>query len=237
MCSPSRGTSSLSASSLLPSGHSGNSCGEPLVKFPQSNVSQDYLKTIYSEGEWGSPQVSVSTLAARLGVSPSTASETVRRLAKEGLIHHQRYGLITLTERGRQAALKMVRRHRLIETVLVERLGYTWDEVHDEAEILEHAVSDRLVDRIDAFLGYPRRDPHGDPIPDAAGTVDVPPAVSLAEAPEGSRGTVVRLSDDEPMVLRLLAESGLHLDADIVVVERRSEERRVGKESRSRRER
>jgi len=191
------------------------------VKFPQSNVSQDYLKTIYSEGEWGSPQVSVSTLAARLGVSPSTASETVRRLAKEGLIHHQRYGLITLTERGRQAALKMVRRHRLIETVLVERLGYTWDEVHDEAEILEHAVSDRLVDRIDAFLGYPRRDPHGDPIPDAAGTVDVPPAVSLAEAPQGSRGTVVRLSDDEPMVLRLLAESGLHLDADIVVVERR----------------
>lgn len=193
-----------------------------MVSIPTSNVTQDYLKTIYAAGEWGSPEVSVSSLAARMDVSPSTASETVRRLAREGLIHHERYGLITLTDQGRHAALMMVRRHRLIETVLVEQLGYSWDEVHDEADVLEHAVSDRLVDRIDAYLGHPRRDPHGDPIPDRDGTVSVPDAVSLAQAPEGSHGAVVRISDDEPQVLRMLAENGLHLDAEVGVVQRRS---------------
>ena len=110
-------------------------------------------------------KVSTKMLAERIGVSASTASESIRKLADQGLVDHEKYGAVTLTERGRDAALAMVRRHRLMETFLVRELGYGWDEVHDEAEVLEHAVSDRMVDRIDAKLGFPRRDPHGDPIP------------------------------------------------------------------------
>ena len=188
---------------------------------PASNVTQDYLKAIYSAVEWGGPAMSVSALAARMGVSASTASETVRRLAEEGLVHHERYGAITLTGRGREAALAMVRRHRLIETLLVEHLGYEWDEVHDEAEVLEHAVSDLLVARIDRLLGYPVRDPHGDPIPQADGHVSVPTAQPLADVPAGSGGVVVRISDAEPQVLRHLAELGFELDAQVEVLEAR----------------
>jgi DtxR family Mn-dependent transcriptional regulator len=115
----------------------------------------------------------------------------------------------------------MVRRHRLIETFLVETLGYPWDEVHDEAEVLEHAVSDTLVDRIDAALGHPVRDPHGDPIPTADGDPRTPQASRLTEADRGSPLTVVRISDADPAVLRYLAERDIRLDARITVVETR----------------
>ncbi|MEE6272875.1 metal-dependent transcriptional regulator [Georgenia sp. MJ206] len=192
------------------------------MSVPRSNVTQDYLKAVYAAGEWGGARVSVSALAARMGVSASTASETVRRLAAEGLVHHEPYGGITLTEPGRRAALAMVRRHRLIETLLVEHLGYGWDEVHDEAEVLEHAVSDLLVERADVLLGRPARDPHGDPIPAADGTVTLPPGVPLAALPEGEAGPVVRISDDEPQVLRHLASIGVVLDAPVRVTERRA---------------
>ncbi|HLT82929.1 MAG TPA: metal-dependent transcriptional regulator [Phototrophicaceae bacterium] len=188
---------------------------------PTSNVSQDYLKAIYAAVEWGGPATSVGALAARMGVSASTASETVRRLADEGLVHHERYGGISLTGRGREVALAMVRRHRLIETLLVEHLGYEWDEVHDEAEVLEHAVSDLLIERIDALLGHPVRDPHGDPIPSVAGEVSLPPTRPLAETPAGGGGRVVRISDAEPQVLRHLADVGMRLDAHVTVVEER----------------
>ncbi|WP_127573034.1 metal-dependent transcriptional regulator [Georgenia faecalis] len=192
------------------------------MSVPSSNVAQDYLKTVYTVGEWGDARVTVSALATRMAVSASTASETVRRLAEEGLVHHERYGGITLTEEGRHAALAMVRRHRLLETWLVEQLGYAWDEVHDEAEVLEHAVSDLLVERLDALLGHPLRDPHGDPIPRADGTVEAPAGVPLHDVAEGEGGPVVRLSDAEPQVLRLLADAGLVLDVPVRVVERRA---------------
>ncbi|MCM3661546.1 metal-dependent transcriptional regulator [Georgenia satyanarayanai] len=192
-----------------------------MSQLPTSNVTQDYLKAIYAAVEWGGPATSVSALAARMGVSASTASETVRRLADEGLVHHERYGGISLTGRGRQAALAMVRRHRLIETLLVEHLGYEWDEVHDEAEVLEHAVSDLLVERIDRLLGHPVRDPHGDPIPTAGGEVTVPPTRPLAQTPAGEGGRVVRISDAEPQVLRHLADVGVRLDTHVAVLEAR----------------
>ncbi len=191
------------------------------ASLPTSNVTQDYLKAVYAAVEWGGPATSVSALAARMGVSASTASETVRRLADEGLVHHERYGGISLTARGREAALKMVRRHRLIETLLVEHLGYEWDEVHDEAEVLEHAVSDLLVERIDRLLGHPVRDPHGDPIPSVGGEVSLPPTRPLSETPAGEGGRVVRISDAEPQVLRHLADVGVRLDAQVTVVEAR----------------
>ena len=115
----------------------------------------------------------------------------------------------------------MVRRHRLLETYLVSELGYSWDEVHDEAEVLEHAVSDLMIDRIDALLGHPVRDPHGDPIPTADGEVPRPPAVPLSALDVGASAVVARISDADPDVLRYLAELGLGLDAEVTVRERR----------------
>ncbi len=161
-----------------------------------STVAQDYLKTIWTAQEWSHEKVSTKMLAERIGVSASTASESIRKLADQGLVHHEKYGAVTLTDAGRAAALAMVRRHRLLETFLVNELGYSWDEVHDEAEVLEHAVSDRMLMRMDAKLGFPTRDPHGDPIPAADGRVPTPPARQLSDCSDGDAGTV-----SEPVVM------------------------------------
>ncbi|WP_051681704.1 metal-dependent transcriptional regulator [Cellulomonas sp. HZM] len=185
-----------------------------------SAVSQDYLKVIWSVTEWDERPATTKVLAARLGVGASTVSETVRRLSDAGLVVHEPYGAVGLTELGRRYALAMVRRHRLIETFLVEELGYGWDEVHDEAEVLEHAVSETFVERISARLGHPVRDPHGDPIPGPAGEYDPPHATVLWDAAPGS-WSVARISDADPDLLRWVDEVGLHLDAALEVVQRR----------------
>ncbi|MBO9555188.1 metal-dependent transcriptional regulator [Cellulomonas sp.] len=184
-------------------------------------VTQDYLKVIWSAQEWSDVPVTTKLLATRLGVGASTVSETVRRLADSGLVTHEPYGAVQLTADGERHALAMVRRHRLVETFLVEVLGYGWDEVHDEAEVLEHAVSDLFVDRIDAQLGHPRRDPHGDPIPGPDGSLDVPQALVLWDADPG-RWAVARISDADPELLRYVESVGLVLDAPVTVVERRA---------------
>jgi DtxR family Mn-dependent transcriptional regulator len=184
-------------------------------------VAQDYLKVIWTAQEWSREKVSTKMLADRIGVSASTASESIRKLAEQGLVDHAKYGAVTLTESGRRAALAMVRRHRLLETFLVNELGYGWDEVHDEAEVLEHAVSDRLVARIDAKLGFPRRDPHGDPIPASDGQVPTPPARQLWACRDGETGTVARISDADPEMLRYFASVGINLDSRLRVLTRR----------------
>ncbi|WP_084479114.1 metal-dependent transcriptional regulator [Nocardia jejuensis] len=186
-----------------------------------SSVAQDYLKVIWTAQEWSQEKVSTKLLAERIGVSASTVSEAVRKLADQGLVEHARYGAITLTEEGRRAAVAMVRRHRLIETFLVNELGYGWDEVHDEAEVLEHAVSETLMARIDAKLGHPDRDPHGDPIPSPDGAVPTPPARQLSDFDAGESGRVARISDSDPAMLRYFDSLGIALDTPIAVVERR----------------
>jgi len=143
----------------------------------------------------------------------------VKKLAAQGLVTHAPYGAIALTDAGRAEALRMVRRHRLVETWLVEGFGYSWDEVHDEAEVLEHVLSDRLLDAIDAQLGRPTRDPHGDPIPDATGRVQRPDAVLAAALPADARGRVARISDRDPAVLRRIREADIGLDTVISVAE------------------
>src|SRR5437588_11404369 len=163
-----------------------------------STVAQDYLKVIWSATEWSETPITVKQLAERLGVRAATISDGIRRLADQGMLVHEPYGTIELTAAGRDHAVAMVRRHRLIETFLVEELGYAWDEVHDHAEVLEHAVSDTLVDRIDRRLGYPSRDPHGDPIPTADGTARRLDADPLTAAPPGVRLVVTRISDSDP---------------------------------------
>ncbi|MDJ0350308.1 metal-dependent transcriptional regulator [Cryobacterium sp. PH29-G1] len=170
-----------------------------------TGAAEDYLKTIYSHTEWQGDLITPSALALRLGVAPSSVTEMVKKLATSGLITHVPYGPLALTDAGRLRATAVVRRHRLIETWLVGEMGYDWDQVHDEAEVLEHSISDRLLEAINARLGFPTHDPHGDPIPAADGTVLRPPASLLTDATVGQSGTVLRISDRDPAVLRELA--------------------------------
>jgi len=181
---------------------------------------EDYVKVIYGHTEWQPAHITTTELAARLGLAASSVTEMVKKLVAAGLVAHEPYGAIELTPEGTALALRMVRRHRLIETWLVERYGYTWDEVHDEAEVLEHSLSDRLLDAIDVELGHPVRDPHGDPIPGADGATNRPRAVLLADSPSGGR--ILRISDRDPIMLRHLEAEGIVLDVALSA-ERRME--------------
>ncbi len=141
----------------------------------------------------------------------------VKKLTLQGLVEHALYGSIVLTERGRTEALRMVRRHRLIETWLVGEFGYAWDEVHDEAEVLEHVLSDRMLAAIDERLGFPTADPHGDPIPSAQLWVPAVSGVLVSTLSPGRRGRVVRISDRDAGVLREVTAAGIGIGSAIVV--------------------
>jgi DtxR family Mn-dependent transcriptional regulator len=169
---------------------------------------EDYLKAVY-EIERGEGTAATNELAQRLGVSPASVSGMVRRLASQGLLAYERYRGVRLTAAGRRAALRTVRRHRVIESYLATALGYPWDRVHEEAERLEHAASDELIDRMAAALGGPTVDPHGAPIPTRDGAVDETPHRSLADLPAGEPARVVRVSDEDASMLRYLAELGI----------------------------
>ncbi len=176
---------------------------------PTSTV-EDYLKTILLE-EQGQPAdrlVTMGQIAAALEVAPGTVTAMAKTLAKETLLTYEPYSGVRLTEEGRRTALFVLRRHRLIELFLVETLGLDWSEVHEEAERLEHVMSEKLIDRIDAMLGYPRVDPHGDPIPDGAGELSEEQLVSLAECPAGE-ARVARVSDQDEAFLRFIERHGL----------------------------
>ncbi len=177
----------------------------------------DYLKTIYHHTEWQDEQITPSQLASLLALAPSSVTEMVQKLAAQGLVAHRPYGPITLTEEGEHRAAAIIRRHRLIETWLVREFGYAWDEVHDEAEVLEHAVSDRLLSGIDELLGHPSVDPHGDAIPDAEGNVHRARFVLLGDAAPGHRGRVLRVSDRDPQLLRAVEDAGLHIGVDVEI--------------------
>lgn len=179
---------------------------------------QDYLKMIWSSTEWAEAPITVSAMAERMAVKPSTVSDGIRRLAKQGLVTHAPYGSIELTPAGRAHAVEMVRRHRLLETFLVQVLGYGWDEVHEEAETLEHAVSDTLIQRIDDQLGHPTRDPHGDPIPSGNGEPHPPQGDRLTSVQPDETVTITRISDADPDMLRYFAQLGLAPDTRLQVL-------------------
>jgi DtxR family transcriptional regulator, Mn-dependent transcriptional regulator len=179
----------------------------------------DYLKTIYHHTEWQDDRITPSQLATVLGLAPSSVTEMVQKLAAQGLVTHRPYGPIALTAAGELRAAAIIRRHRLIETWLVRDFGYAWHEVHDEAEVLEHAVSDRLLAGIDEHLGQPRFDPHGDAIPDAAGRVDRARFVLLGQARSGHRGRILRVSDRDPDLLCALEEAGVEIGREVRVVD------------------
>jgi DtxR family transcriptional regulator, Mn-dependent transcriptional regulator len=180
---------------------------------------EDYLKALYQLRRT-ERTVSTSELSHRLSVSPASAAEMLGKLATLGLVKHDRYRGAGLTETGQAVALEMVRHHRLLEMYLSEALGYHWDEVHDEAERLEHVISERMEERIYDALGRPELDPHGDPIPSLEGDVEQPVHRSLLEVGAGEKVTVRRVSDRDPDKLRALEDLGIKLGA---LVEVRSE--------------
>ena len=185
-----------------------------------SSSIEDYVKAIYSHTEWQDKPITATALATRLGVANSSVSEMVRKLKDQGLVDHKPYSPIHLTANGLRLALSMVRRHRLLESYLVRELGYSWDEVHEEAERLEHAVSDHFIERMSAKLGHPDRDPHGDPIPTAAGHITMTPSHRLDELDPGHCGRVSRISDHDPDLLRHLQGLGIGLDTELMVLGR-----------------
>ena len=179
---------------------------------------ENYLKAIYLlEAKTGKP-VPTSKIAKRLAVAPASVTEMVQRLARDGLVNHVRYRGVRLTAEGRRFALTVVRRHRLLETFLVSELGMGWEEVHDEAEALEHSISDRLLRAIAAKLGDPERDPHGDPIPSADLEIDEAETVSLDRLPLGARGHLVRVLDSDSELLGYLDRLGVRLGDEVEVL-------------------
>jgi DtxR family Mn-dependent transcriptional regulator len=182
-----------------PAGNSGSST-EPLTA-----PVEDYLKAIYTIGK-GTGAAATNEIAQRLALAPASVSGMVRRLADQGLLAYERYHGVKLTETGRRAALRTLRRHRVIEAYLAQALDYPWDRVHAEAERLEHAASDELVDRMAATMGEPEVDPHGAPIPTRDGAVDETEYTSLADLAVDVPGIVMRVTDEDPAMLRYLAE-------------------------------
>jgi DtxR family Mn-dependent transcriptional regulator len=167
----------------------------------------------------GSP-VSTNDLATRLGVTPASVSGMVRKLTEVGIVEHEPYHGVRLTDEGRRVALEVLRHHRLLELFLAQELGMSWDRVHAEAEVLEHVLSEELEQLISARLGDPAVDPHGDPIPTPEFEIDERSTRSLDELPVGAGGRFVRVSDSDPEMLRYLAERGITLDTLLEVVDR-----------------
>ena len=194
----------------------------PAHEQPRPTVAiEDYAKAIYAlERRAGGTGAATNDIAARLGVTPGSVSAMVKKLAERGLAVHEPYHGVQLTPQGERVALEVMRHHRLLELYLSEHLGVPWDRVHEEAEALEHVLSEDLEARIAAKLGHPTHDPHGDPIPDAALRIDEGETTALSDLGVGDGGRFVRVSDADPEMLRYLTERGVSLGDPVVVLER-----------------
>jgi len=180
---------------------------------------EDYVKTIYALAQEESP-VSTSRVAAARMVKPASATSMIQRLARLNLVNYEKHYGVTLTAAGEKLALEVIRHHRLLELYLMEALGFRWDEVHEQADILEHVISEKLEERIAAALNHPTFDPHGEPIPALDGTMPVVDTTALADVPAGARARISRVPDDSNSeLLRYLAGLGLVPGAEVLVAE------------------
>ncbi len=186
-----------------------------------SKNEEDYLKTLFHlvSGEVGD-KAGTNQLAQQLDVTPASANNMLKRLREKDLVDYQKYGKPALTDAGRAVALQLIRKHRLWETFLYQTLGFSWDEVHEVAEQLEHVRSEKLVDKLDQFLGYPELDPHGDPIPDAQGNMAARKKKTLSEIPPGQTCRITGVKDSSTVFLQYLTELGLNLQSEITVLEK-----------------
>lgn len=178
---------------------------------------EDYLKTIYHLTQ-GADDAATTDIAAKLGISPASVTGMVKRMAESGLVDHEPYRGARLTAEGRRLALGVMRRHRVIETYLITRLGYDWSSVHDEAERLEHAASENLIERMASALGSPQYDPHGAPIPTREGDIESPAYVRLADVDVGARVSLRQVEDEDSERLRYLESLGLVPPVNLEVV-------------------
>jgi DtxR family Mn-dependent transcriptional regulator len=186
----------------------------------RTSAVEDYTKAIYALELRASDPVTTNALAERLGVTPGSASAMVKRLGELGLAEHRPYHGVSLTEQGRRVALEVIRHHRLLELYLVESLGVPWDRVHEEAEVLEHVLSEELEELIATKLGDPTHDPHGDPIPTRDLRIEEGPTASLQTLSPGENATFTRVSDSDPEMLRFLAERGIAPGDELEVIDK-----------------
>ncbi len=191
----------------------------PGTKLELTAPVEDYLKAIYGIEQDGGA-AATNDIAGKLNIAAASVSGMVRRLADQGLVSYERYRGVRLTDAGRRAALRTIRRHRIIEAYLAQALGYPWDRVHAEAERLEHAVSDELIDRMASAVGEPDTDPHGHPIPTRDGRIDETRHLTLSDLARGQRSRVMRVSDEDSELLRYLATIGVRPGVVVVVADR-----------------
>jgi DtxR family Mn-dependent transcriptional regulator len=186
-----------------------------------SYTEENYLKAIFKisfDGDKGS--VGTNELAATLSVKPATANVMLKKLRGKEFVYYEKYGKITLTSIGKKKAIDIVRKHRLWETFLYEKLGFTWDEVHEVAEQLEHIQSEKLIDKLDKFLNFPKVDPHGDPIPNRKGEIKAQPTKTLADIEQGGRCRIVAVKDNSSEFLQYAVTIGLEINSEITVLQK-----------------
>lgn len=190
-----------------------------MSKIEVNHTVENYLRSLYRlESRDGT--TTNAALAKDLAISSSAVTEMARRLSDGGLLSYRKYQGLRLTKAGRDLAVNVTRRHRLWEVFLIQHLGFEWDQVHDLADELEHIGDEQLIDRLEQFLGHPTHDPHGDPIPNKKGEIPVRPLVALALLEPGKRGTVARVSDEYPELLRYASSLGLSIGVEVTIVER-----------------
>ncbi len=185
-----------------------------MISFTEEN----YLKAIYHLSEGGHKAVLTNELAEAMQTKAASVTDMIKKLSAKDLIDYQRYYGVKITSLGKSTALKVIRKHRLWETFLVQKLGFTWDEVHEVAEQLEHIQSPRLINKLDEYLGFPRIDPHGDPIPDQHGKLKSQPQISLDQLEPGKKGVITSVKDSDPDLLKYLEKIGAKPGKKIQVV-------------------
>jgi DtxR family Mn-dependent transcriptional regulator len=178
---------------------------------------ENYLKAIFHLGQEGKEAVSTNAIADKIEAKASSVTDMVKKLAEKNLANYVKYQGVTLTQQGRKAATSVVRKHRLWEVFLVEKLHFKWDEVHEVAEQLEHVKSAKLIQELDAFLGFPTHDPHGDPIPDSEGNLSPVVSSNILEVPKGTKGILVQVKDSSDVFLKYLNKNGLSIGVQITV--------------------
>ena len=186
---------------------------------PSQSV-ENYLKAIFTVGDYGKEPVTTNALAAYLETKAGSVTDMLKKLAEKQLVNYQKYKGVQLTPKGREVAVTTIRKHRLWEVFLVEHLKFGWDEVHEVAEELEHISSIKLIDNLDQFLGNPKKDPHGDPIPDREGHIRPPKDISLIDMEEGSEGIVVGVREHSSSFLQYLESIPLLLGAHVEILRR-----------------
>ncbi len=196
----------------------------PLLTFAKKGLmhtytEENYLKAIYKLSEQNQEEVTTNAIAELINIKSSSVSDMLRKLAEKGLIHYTKYRGVTLTEEGRWIAVRIIRKHRLWEVFLVDKLGLGWEEVHPMAEELEHINFERLIDKLDAFLGYPKYDPHGDPIPSASGEMEMSQSYKLSEMSIASPLLVTGISNHTTSFLQHLDKMGLGLGTKLIIEE------------------